>query len=117
MELIADAGSGVPVGCLWVEKPEEDADVGLLFLPSASVKLSDLERPLSSLVPLAGLPACGCEGGRPLAKDCESAGVVLLPIGVASRNCGGVGRDEEGLEMVLRGGRLETFGSVLETGF
>lgn len=46
---MAEAGSGVPLGCRWVpvgydraEKPDDEADVGLLFLPS-TVKLSDLE--------------------------------------------------------------------------
>lgn len=74
------------MGCRCAEKPDEDADVGLLFLPSTMVKLSDLECPLVSLAPLAEPPPCGCGGGLPFASECVSCGVVLLPIGVASRN-------------------------------
>lgn len=81
----------MPVGYDRAEKPDDEADVGLLFLPSSIVKLSDLECPLLSLTPLAG---SGCGGGRPFAIECPSCGVVLLPIGVASLNCGGAGRAE-----------------------
>lgn len=116
---MADAGSGVPVGCLCApdiaEKPEEDAEVGLLFLPSTIVKLSDLECPLPSLAPLAELPARGRGEGRPFAREGPSCGVVLLPFGVASRSEGGVGRDE-GRWMEARGGRLGT-GGLSATGF
>ena len=94
------------------EKPDDEADVGLLFLPSTIVKLSDLECPLLSLSPLAG---CGCGGGLPFATVCPSCGVVLLPIGVASLNAGGVGR-AEGRWMEASGGRLGTE-SLLDTGF
>lgn len=73
----------MPVGYERAEKPDEEADVGLLFLPSTIVKLSDLEWPLLSLNPLAG---CGCGGGRLFVTECPSCGVVLLPIGVASLN-------------------------------
>ena len=73
----------MPVGYDRAEKPDDEADVGLLFLPSNIVKLSDLECPLLSLTPLAG---CDCGGGRLFAIDCPSCGVVLLPIGVASLN-------------------------------
>ncbi len=55
---MAEAGSGVPLSCLCAENPEDDADVGLLFLPSTIVKLSDLECTLPSLAPLADPPAC-----------------------------------------------------------
>lgn len=81
----------MPVGYDRAEKPDDEADVGLLFLPSNIVKLSDLECPLLSLIPLAGF---GCGGGLPLATECPSCGVVLLPIGVASLNWGCVGRAE-----------------------
>lgn len=114
---MAEAGSGVPIGCRCVENPEEDAEVGLLFLPSAIVKLSDLEWPLPSLFPLADPLACWRGGGRPFARECVSCGVVLLPIGVARRNEGGAGRDVEGLEMVLRGGRIGRLESLLDKGF
>lgn len=109
---MAEAGSGVPdtfrcapVGYDRAEKPEDDADVGLLFLPSTIVKLSDLERPLPSLAPLAG---CGCDGGR-------SCSVLLLPIGVARRSWGGAGRDE-GLWREASGGR-SGIALVFDTGF
>ena len=82
---MAEAGSGVPTGCR-CEKPDEDAEVGLLFLPSTMVKLSDLECPLPSLVPLADPPAYGKGDGRPFAREGPSCGVVLLPFGVASLN-------------------------------
>ena len=71
------------VGYERAEKPDDEADVGLLFLPSTIVKLSDLECPLLSLTPLAG---CGCGGGLPFAPLSPSCGAVLLPIGVASLN-------------------------------
>ena len=78
--------------------------MGLLFLPSTIAKLSDLEWPLPSLAPLTGIPPRGRGDGRPLANDGPSCGVVLLPLGVASRNDGGVGR-EEGREIEASGGR------------
>lgn len=74
-------------------------------MPSTMVKLSDLECPLPSLAPLAELPASGRGDGRPFAREGPSCGVVLLPFGVASRNEGGVGR-EEGREIEARGGKL-----------
>ena len=58
------------------------------------VKLPDLECPLASLAPLAELPAYDWGAGRPFGKEMPSCGVALLPIGVASRSCGNVGRDE-----------------------
>lgn len=87
------------------ENADEDADVGLLFLPSTIVKLSDLEWPLPSLAPLAEFPASGRGDGLPFAREGPSCGVVLLPFGVASRSEGGVGRDE-GRWMEARGGIL-----------
>lgn len=97
------------MGCLWApdiaENPDEDAEVGLLFLPSTMVKLSDLECPLPSLAPLAEFPASGRGDGLPFASEGPSCGVVLLPFGVASRSEGGVGRDE-GRWTEARGGRL-----------
>ena len=83
---MAEAGSGVPLVWRCEEKAEEDADVGLLFLPSTIVKLSALECPFPSLVPLADAPPSGKPGDLLLASECVSWGVVLLPIGVANRN-------------------------------
>ena len=81
------------------------------------MKLSDLECPLLSLAPLADAPPV-CSGvGRPLVRECVSCGVVLLPIGVASRNEGGAGRDDEGRVMVLRAGRSGMLLPPFETGF
>ena len=65
---MAEAGSGVPAVWRCDEKAEEDADVGLLFLPSSIVKLSDLECPLPSLVPLADTLA-GNAAVLPLASE------------------------------------------------
>lgn len=76
------------------ENDDEEADVGPLVLPSTMVKLSDLEWLLPSLAPLAALPTYGCGGGRLFESELPSCGVVLLPIGVASRNWGGAGREE-----------------------
>ena len=96
---MADAGSGVPAGCRehagydTAEKPDDEAEVGPLVLPSTIVKLSDLECPLPSLPPLAE-PIMGTGDGRPFASDGPSWGVVLLPMGVASCSRGGVGRDD-----------------------
>ena len=99
-ELIALAGSGVPAGCRrepvgydTFEKPDDEAEVGPLVRPSTMVKLSDRECPLPSLPPPAEPLTCGCGGGLPLASA-SSRGVALLPIGVASLNCGGAGREE-----------------------
>lgn len=114
---MAEAGSGVPIAWRCVENPEEDADVGLLFLPSTIVKLSDLECPLSSLMPLTDAPACGSGEGLPLASECGSCGVVVLPIGVASRNWGGAGRDVEGRDIVFNCGRSGMLALVFDTGF
>ena len=88
---MAEAGSGVPEGCLYAEKPEDEAEVGLLFLPSTIAKLSDLECPLPSLPPLAELLMCVWGRGRFVEGRDWSDGVALLPIGVASRSCGGAG--------------------------
>ena len=105
---MAEAGSGVPAGCRepTVEKPEDEADVGPLVLPSTMVKLSDLECPLASLTPPAELMR-GCGDGRPFARDGPSCGVVLLPIGVANCSRGGVGR-EEGRGGCVKGARSGT---------
>ena len=63
MELIAETGSGVPLGCFKfpfakerAENPDDEAEVGPLVLLSIIPKLSDLEWALSSLAPLAELP-------------------------------------------------------------
>ena len=96
---MADEGSGVPVGCLRpiandnAEYDDESADVAPLAFPSTIVKLPDREWPLASLAPLAELFACGCCEGRSFGKGFFSCGVTLLPMGVASRSCGSVGRD------------------------
>ena len=119
---MADAGSGVPDGCRWLpiwldipEKDEDEADVGPLFLPSTIVKLSDLEWLLPSLVPPAEAPPYGWGAGRLLPRPWPSCGVALLPLGVASRSCGGAGR-EEGLETGWRGGMSGTV-ALPVTGF
>ena len=54
---MAEAGSGVPAGCRepMAEKPDDEAEVGPLVLPSTIVKLSDRECPLASLTPPAEL--------------------------------------------------------------
>lgn len=87
-------------------------------MPSTIVKLSDLERPLPSLAPLAELLLYGGADGRPFGNEEPSCGVVLLPIGVANRNCGGVGRDD-GRCIVAKGGRAGREGgsALLLTGF
>ena len=92
---MAEAGSGVPAGCREpiVEKPDDEAEVGPLVLPSTIVKLSDRECPLASLTPPAELMR-GWGDGRPFVRKGPSCGVVLLPMGVASCSRGGVGRDE-----------------------
>ena len=105
----------MPVGYESAEKPDDDAEVGLLFFPSNMVKLSDLECPLPSLAPLAEPPAYGCGGGRPFGSECDSCGVVLLPMGVANRSCGGAGRDD-GRWICARGGSSGTEG-LFVTGF
>ena len=79
----------MPAGCRWVEKEEEEAEVGPLALPSIIVKLSDLEWLLPSLAQLAEFVTYGCDEDRPFARELPSCGVELLPIGVASLNCGG----------------------------
>ena len=58
-----DGWRWLPVGYDTPEKEEEDAEVGPLVRPSTMVKLSDLECPLPSLVPLVEAPAYGCGGG------------------------------------------------------
>lgn len=95
----------MPAGCREsiAEKPDDEAEVGPLILPSAIVKLSDLECPWPSLPPPAE-PTKGSGDGRPFASDGPSCGVVLLPEGVASCNLGGVGR-EEGRGGWVRGAR------------
>lgn len=113
MELIAEAGSGVPEGCrLYPEKPE-DAEVGLLFLPSAKLKLSARECPLPSLAPLAGLPVIEVRFG--LEALWLSCGVWLPPEGVANRSEGGAGR-ADGRWICANGGRSGT-GLLFDTGF
>ena len=113
---MAEAGSGVPAGCLKpiAENPDDEAEVGPLVLPSTMVKLSDRECPLASLTPPAE-PVIGTGDGRPLASEGPSCGVELLPIGVASCNRGGVGL-EEGREGCAKGA---SSGTVLlpATGF
>ena len=71
MELIADAGSGVPAGCRWPLTndtaecgADDDAEVGPLPLPSSSPKLPDLECALDSSSPPEELPVWYCEGAR-----------------------------------------------------
>jgi hypothetical protein len=79
-ELIADCGSGVPIcPCLRpmakdrAEYVEEDADSGLLILPSATVKLPDLEWLLASLEPVAADMFRGCTCGLRFGVDSEGA--------------------------------------------
>lgn len=91
--------------------------MGLLFLPSTIVKLSDLDRPLPSLAPLAEPPTSGKGDGLPFARDCASDGVVLLPSGVANRSWGGAGRDELGRGTVFRDGTSGMLAPLFDTAF
>lgn len=83
--------------------------------PSTMVKLSDLEWPLPSLLPVAIGATYGCGAGRPLVRPDVSCGVELLPIGVAKRNWGGAGRDD-GRETGCSGASSGT-APLPETGF
>lgn len=61
-----------------------------------SPKLPDLECALASLEPPADSPVPICSGGNPRGFCRPSCGVVLEPMGVARRSCGGIGRPSVG---------------------
>lgn len=98
-ELIAEEGSGVPIcPCLKpiakdnAEYVEDEADSGLLALPSPTVKLPDLEWLLASLDPVIAEMFKGWICGLQL--DPDSCGAPWPPMGVASDNFGAVGRED-----------------------
>ena len=74
------------------EYVEDDADSGLLALPSPTVKLSDLEWLLASLELVTAGMCKGCICG--LKPEPVSCGAPWLPIGVANDNFGAVARDD-----------------------